>query len=174
MLSGPPLVTGNLLDTLPYILGLLVFIRLFQWLLPRLLLAIAIAIGWMIRRVTGRAAPQPARVRVAANIITYCPPRGPARQVALPALREVALFTDDSGPFTPDVWWLLDDGSGSMAVIPNEAEGIAAMLALLQALPGFDNTAVINAMTCTEPARFPVWQQPANAPRPPSGQPISD
>lgn len=74
-------------------------------------------------------------------------------------LEAVMILTTDEGPFVDDVFWLLK-GRESGCAIPSEAEGMDALLHRLQALPGFDNEAVIMAMASTENATFLCWRRP--------------
>ncbi|MBA3530453.1 MAG: hypothetical protein H0T73_00835 [Ardenticatenales bacterium] len=73
-------------------------------------------------------------------------------------LRAVLLETNDQGPFAMDVWWILVGEQGG-CVIPQGAVGEEALLARLQALTGFDNQAVIDAMLSTENQRFLCWER---------------
>jgi hypothetical protein len=82
---------------------------------------------------------------------------GNERIVRWDTLRAVLIETTDQGPFVEDVWWILIDGEGH-CIIPQEAGG-EALLERLQALPGFDNDAVIAAMASTENQIFVCWQR---------------
>jgi hypothetical protein len=73
-------------------------------------------------------------------------------------LVEIEIVTTDEGPFVEDVFWLLSAGDGTGCAVPQGAVGSDALLARLQQLPGFDNGAVIDAMTCVENARFVCWR----------------
>lgn len=73
---------------------------------------------------------------------------------------EVGIVTTDEGPWLDDFHWILLGTSGGCAV-PSGAEGERELLARLQALPGFDNEAVIRASSCTENASFVVWRRAA-------------
>jgi len=99
--------------------------------------------------------------------VTYTAPDGVARQVAWPDLRAVEIATDDSGPFAEDVFWVLH-GVGVALVIPQSAGGSDALLTRLQQLPGFDNGAVIAAMSSASTKRFLCWErgraEPGGAP----------
>jgi hypothetical protein len=68
----------------------------------------------------------------------------------------VALETTDQGPAVDDVFFILS-GPDGVLVCPSEAEGGQDLLARLQQLPGFDNEAVISAMSCTETRTFICW-----------------
>ncbi len=71
-------------------------------------------------------------------------------------LATVAILTTSFGPAIDDVFWLLGGSGGAGVVVPSEQvpEGL---MQRLQELPGFDNEALINAMTCTEDRVFPCW-----------------
>lgn len=90
--------------------------------------------------------------------ITHSLPDG-TREIMLWAdLEEVAIVTTDDGPFADDVIWVLS-GAGGGCLVPSSANGAEALLARLQALPGFDNEAVIQAMGSVENARFVCWRK---------------
>ncbi len=73
-------------------------------------------------------------------------------------LVQVEIRTTDDGPFIDDVYFVLR-GSESVCVVPSETEGFGGLLERLQRLPGFDNEAVIRAMTCTDNAVFLCWRR---------------
>jgi hypothetical protein len=81
-------------------------------------------------------------------------------KVAWDDLQRVEIVNTDEGPFLPDVFWVLH-GSESGCVIPQGAAGEEQLLERLQKLPGFDNKAVIEAMTVTTNKRSLCWQRPA-------------
>jgi hypothetical protein len=87
--------------------------------------------------------------------------RGQANQfMAWDSLTEVGVLTTGDGPFGEDVFWILvGEGESSVCVIPQGASGAEALLARLQELPGFDNTAFINAMACADDNRFVCWRR---------------
>ncbi len=73
-------------------------------------------------------------------------------------LQEVSIMTNDEGPFVEDMYWLLRGAKGGCAV-PNSAEGMSELLTRLQALPGFDNEAVVRSIASTSYASFDVWKR---------------
>jgi hypothetical protein len=87
-------------------------------------------------------------------------PDGKVERVGWAGLQKVEIVTTDDGPFVPDVFWVLHGTDGGCA-IPQGAPGDSQLLERLQALPGFDNGAVIEAMTCVSNKRFLCWQRPA-------------
>ena len=90
--------------------------------------------------------------------VAYTAPDGIARRVAWSDLQGVEIATDDSGPFAEDVFWVLH-GPDATLVIPQSAGGSDALLARLQQLPGFDNQAVIAAMSSVSTNRFLCWER---------------
>ncbi|MBI2808906.1 MAG: hypothetical protein HYX68_28320 [Planctomycetes bacterium] len=74
-------------------------------------------------------------------------------------LQIVCIRTTDAGPAVDDVFWVLG-GSASGCVVPSEAEGMNLLLERLQHLPGFDNNAAIQAMSCAENHTFLCWKRP--------------
>jgi len=82
---------------------------------------------------------------------------GAARRLLWDELTEVALETSDDGPVGEDVWWVLTSGDAGVRV-PDGATGTAELLVRLQELPGFDNDALIEAMSCVERRTFVLWR----------------
>ena len=83
---------------------------------------------------------------------------GVVESVAWDDLHSVEIRTTDEGPFVEDVFLVLHAAGGG-CVVPQEAEGFADLIGRLQRLPGFDNGALISAMTCAENATFPCWRR---------------
>ena len=75
-------------------------------------------------------------------------------------LSEIEIRSTDGGPWSEDLYWLLlnQDRSKGCA-IPNNANGFADLLVKLQALRGFDNQKVIEAMSSTKNDWFLVWRR---------------
>jgi hypothetical protein len=71
----------------------------------------------------------------------------------------VTVLTTDTGPFEIDLFWVLTDQEGRRSVtVPMGAEGEHALLQAMQArLSGFDNMAVVEAMSSTENGVFQIW-----------------
>jgi hypothetical protein len=78
------------------------------------------------------------------------------------ALQEVSIITSDEGPFVDDLHWVLLGAPGGCAVA-SSAVGASELLARLQALPGFNNEAVIQAMGSTSHAQFVCWTRASAA-----------
>lgn len=84
---------------------------------------------------------------------------GTAEEVAWENLVEVQIVTTDEGPFVDDVFFLLAGSGGKGVCVPQGAPGSEPLLERLQALPDFDNDQVIEAMGCSENARFVCWKR---------------
>jgi hypothetical protein len=97
------------------------------------------------------------RVEINSEEICYRQSDGTERIVQRDTLRAVLIETTDQGPSVEDVWWILIDGEGH-CIIPQE-EGGEHLLEMLQELPGFDNDAVIAAMSSVENRIFVCWQR---------------
>lgn len=80
--------------------------------------------------------------------------------VAWESLAEVGILTTDDGPLGEDVFWILTgEPEKNVCVVPQGASGAEALLARLQELPEFDNSAFISAMACAEDNRFVCWRR---------------
>src|SRR5262249_42904855 len=84
---------------------------------------------------------------------------GGVEQVAWNDLQGVAIMTTSEGPFAEDVYFVLAGRDGTGCVVPQGAPESTALLHRLQALPGFDNEAVIQAMSCAHDATFVCWRK---------------
>ena len=87
-------------------------------------------------------------------------PDGEVERVAWNELRKVEVITTPEGPLAPDMFWLLEASDGDCA-IPSGATGEPELIKRLQALPGFNNDALIAASGCTSNGRFLCWQKAA-------------
>jgi hypothetical protein len=85
-------------------------------------------------------------------------PDGAVESVAWDDLQGVIIETTDTGPFAPDVFWVLVGEHGG-CVIPQGATGEKELLNRLQALDGFDNEVLIQAMMSSENQRFLCWEK---------------
>ena len=81
--------------------------------------------------------------------------------VAWDALTVVEILTTSDGPFAEDMFWVLHGDAGTGVVVPS---GLVptGLLERLQALPGFDNEAVIRAAGSTSEERFHCWSTDTN------------
>ncbi|MEM1298350.1 MAG: hypothetical protein AAGH68_03645 [Pseudomonadota bacterium] len=104
----------------------------------------------------------PGIVAVQEGRISYFGPWG-GGIVALDALVEVEIRTNDRGPFEDDLFWHLKDSLGQELLIPGGAKGTEDLLDILGTLPGFDHLAVMRAMGSTDVARFPLWAKRGSA-----------
>jgi hypothetical protein len=71
----------------------------------------------------------------------------------------VSVVTTDKGPFEIDLFWLLSDREGRRTVtVPMGARGEHDLLQAMQVrFSGFDNMAVVEAMSSTGNAEFQIW-----------------
>lgn len=93
-------------------------------------------------------------------------PDGKVERVGWADLQKVEIVTTADGPFAPDVFWVLHGTDGGCAV-PQGATGDSQLLDRLQTLPGFDNRALIEAMSSASDRRFLCWQRAAREVTPP-------
>ena len=113
------------------------------------------------RPLDGRLEPESRFViRLSDSEVVCERPDGKIERVAWGELQKVEILTTSDGPFAPDVYWLLH-GIGGGCAVPQGATGDKALLERLQALPGFDNRPLIEAMASTSDRRFLCWQRPA-------------
>jgi hypothetical protein len=84
---------------------------------------------------------------------------GERRRVEWDEITRVRIRTTDEGPFLPDVFWAIHAGGDEPVVVfPGGASGESELLVELQRkLPGFNNNALIRAMTSTSNADFLLW-----------------
>ncbi len=90
-------------------------------------------------------------------------PDGKVEQVAWDDVQEVAVLTTGDGPFAEDVFFVLAGRGGTGCIVPQGAPESTQLLERLQRLPGFDNEAVIRAMSSTEDAIFVCWRRSPGA-----------
>jgi hypothetical protein len=134
--------------------------------------ALAAAVLWEIRRARARSAEPSALERLAVapesltevriqdgRLVAFHPVHG-EQAVALGDVVAVAIDTDDSGPWDSDLHWIVQGEHGHV-VVPLGATGEDVLLAWVQAQPGVDNEAIVAAMGSVAPARFLIWQRPA-------------
>jgi hypothetical protein len=91
---------------------------------------------------------------------------GSEEQVSWDGLLEVSVLTTSDGPFAEDVFFVLVGRDDTGCVIPQSSPESAQLLERLQRLPGFDNEAIIRAMSSTEDARFLCWRRTPQVDRP--------
>lgn len=84
----------------------------------------------------------------------------PNEAVAWGDLVKVEIVTTDGGPWSEDLFFLLEgaDGKG-VAISGGLAQECGLIAALQQRLPGLDNDAIIKSASSVENARFLVWRR---------------
>ncbi len=84
---------------------------------------------------------------------------GSVATLAWSDLANVTILTTDAGPFQIDLFWILSDRDGRRSLtIPMDANGEHMLLKAMQArLSGFDNMAVVEAMSSTGNDVFQIW-----------------
>jgi len=124
-------------------------------------LIVGLALIWQRRKTIRRGLEPESRfiVRISDIEVACERPDGKTERVGWNDLQRVEILTTSEGPMVPDVFWLLHGTNGGCA-IPQGATGERALLERLQALPGFDNGQVIEAMGSTSDRRFLCWQRP--------------
>ena len=81
--------------------------------------------------------------------------RGETEEVRWTELIAVEVVTTDDGPAAEDVFFVLH-GSAGGCVVP-QGQMPEGLLERLQALPGFDNEVLIEAMASVDHATFTCW-----------------
>ena len=74
-------------------------------------------------------------------------------------LVEVSILTTSDGPFVQDVFFVLEGRNDTDCLVPQAAPESSVLLERLQRLPGFDNEALIRAMSSTDEQRFVCWRR---------------
>jgi hypothetical protein len=110
-------------------------------------------------RATG-AAPDIAAVVVDQVGVRRRLPDGREEAVRWDDLVEVAIRTTPDGPWLEDVFFLLTSRDGGGCAVPHGEAVDRDLLRWLQALRGFDNEKVVEAMGCAEDAVFVCWRRP--------------
>lgn len=91
------------------------------------------------------------------DVLTATSGRGARLQLEFSNIKRVAIRTTDEGPGAEDVFWVLTTDD-YVCLIPHGADGESELFDRLLKLPGFNNQAMIVAMTCTENAEFECWR----------------
>jgi hypothetical protein len=107
-----------------------------------------------------RRESQPERIIISDESVTRYRADGVQESVRWDELVEVGIVTTDEGPWFEDVFWILigEEGKGGCA-IGQGIPGADRLLDTLQKLPGFDDEAVIKAMSSTSNDRFVCWKR---------------
>lgn len=87
-------------------------------------------------------------------------PDGTSESIGWNSLEQVTILTNGLGPWADDVFFVLE-GTGYGCVVPHGSEGDNRLVERLQRLPGFDNHALMAAMSSTDDATFVCWRRPA-------------
>ena len=72
-------------------------------------------------------------------------------------LQRVAIETTDDGPFSCDVFWILEDTDGTRLVVPKRATGEDELVNYVLNLDGFDHMLMVIAMGSTSNQVFECW-----------------
>jgi hypothetical protein len=86
---------------------------------------------------------------------------GSLETIAWKDLVQVTIVTTEEGPFTEDLFFLLEGANGEGCLVPSCSSQSTPLLRYLQKLPGFDNGKLSDAIGCVENARFVCWKKPA-------------
>jgi hypothetical protein len=114
---------------------------------------------WKARATGAAMAPDPDRVVVDQVGVARRLPDGRHETVGWD-LVEVAIRATPQGPWQEDVFFLLTGRDGGGVAVPHGEAVQGDLLGWLQALPGFDNQQVVEAMGCAEDAMFVCWRRP--------------
>jgi hypothetical protein len=115
-----------------------------------------------------RAATAGVHVRHDDKTITVRQTDGTVERISWADLGSVTIVTTEKGPFAADLFWVLADRSGRRAAtIPVDAPGEHDLVKAMQSrLHGFDNMAVVEAMSTTGDASFLIWDHARREPGP--------
>lgn len=115
-------------------------------------------LSWIKSRFEMAPINRVAEVRFDENALAMRWAGGSTASVAWDDLVRVLIRTTDCGPFDDDVFFVLETAERCY-IVPQQAVGAGQLLERLQGLPGFDNEAVIESMTCCENKEFLCWQR---------------
>lgn len=106
-----------------------------------------------------RRATSPVRVIQDDRMITVDDGSGSTAALAWSDLGNVTVLASGAGPFEVDLFWVLTDRGGRQTLtVPMGAEGEHELLRAMQTrLAGFDNMAVVEAMSSTGNGVFQIW-----------------
>jgi hypothetical protein len=114
-------------------------------------------LGWLRKRLRNRSPLTRWSVRFVDGDIVTNDGQGTERKLSLSDLRRVVVATDDSGPWSADVVFLLySDGSDPVGMFPLEADGRDEFVGWLSAQPRYQDRELAKAMGSTQVARFEV------------------
>jgi hypothetical protein len=109
--------------------------------------------------IVGRSTPSRVAVSYDDHVVRIKLPSGATTHLTWHDIGAVNIVTTAEGPFEPDLFWLLQSMDKKTNItIPMGAEGEHDLMRAMQArLIGFDNMAVVEAMSSTGPAGFVIW-----------------
>ncbi len=111
----------------------------------------------IFKRAADALSGAPPTVRVSDGMIAFAD-KGRLNKISIGELTEVGILTSASGPFADDAFWMLATEK-TRVLVPWAAIGAEELLAALQALPGFDHEAVVDASGSTEKAAWRAWSR---------------
>lgn len=85
-------------------------------------------------------------------------PSGEEEKAYWENLNKIEVFTNDSGPWGADVWYIITSEDGQCKY-PQGAAGDKEALDYLLALENFNEKEFIKAMGCTSNAQFLCWEK---------------
>jgi hypothetical protein len=97
-------------------------------------------------------------VEFSADGVRHVLPDGPCEELSWIDLAEARVITNADGPFAEDVFFVLTAADGVRGVAVPQSMATEAFIRRLQALPGFDNEALIGAMLSVVEDRFLLWR----------------
>lgn len=95
-------------------------------------------------------------VSVENDVIQVKSPEGSVAAIAKNDIRELAIETNDSGPWDTDVWWEIKTLSSDFR-FPQGATGEQLAMRWFETFVGYKDDEVIRAMGSTSNARFVCW-----------------
>ena len=117
----------------------------------------------LFRRPREAPAPRPSvsdlHVRSDEKQISVADNAGSVSTMAWADVGNVAVLTTDGGPTDNDLFWILNDKDHRQSlIVPLGADGEHELLQAMQArLAGFDDMAVVEAMSSTSNGVFQIW-----------------
>jgi len=141
--------------------------RIASWVLIAVILAGLVCFALRRVRQRGRRCPEGKGlypeclyvITLEADHLRISRPDQTFESIALQDLREVIVETNDSGPLGADVWYHMRSSSiETRCSFPGGATGESNFIQLLQTFPGYNDSALREAMGCTGNKQFVVWR----------------